>query len=166
MFSRRACPTSIIACLAGASQAGPRSSRRGRLDGHAGYLIAGSAFGSYVASPHTRGPILPGTRNFWDSYMSSACVLADITLATVCSQKYIHGLVLQSSKATLTRTTAYCHSMRARTREQRQRQIGVISEARVPPYITRRVSHPLSFSTLTPPTSQTGSSAADTPPKV
>ena len=89
MFSRRACPTSIIACLAGASQAGPRSSRRGRSDGHAGYLVAGSALGSSVASPHTRGPILPGTRNFWDPCMSSACVLADFTLATVC--KLVNG---------------------------------------------------------------------------
>ena len=86
VFSRRARSTSIIASIAGASQAGPRSPHRGRLDGHAGYLIAGSAFGRYVASPHTRGPILPGTRNFWKPCMSWACIQVASTLAIACYQ--------------------------------------------------------------------------------
>ncbi|KAI5823881.1 hypothetical protein K523DRAFT_402693 [Schizophyllum commune Tattone D] len=77
--------------------------------------------------------------------MSSACVLADITPATVCSQWYIHGLVLQSSKATLTRTNAYCHSMQARTREQRQRQIGAISEAPRAPALYNAARQPSSL---------------------
>ena len=174
MFSRRACPTSIIACLAGASQVSPRSSRRGRSDDHAGYLIAGSAFGRYVASPHTRGPILPGTRNFWDSYMSSPCVRTGITLATVCSQWYVHGLVLQSPKATLKRTNVYCHRINEglqrlcrHARENKGNDKLGLSPKHVPPhYITRLFRHPLFSSTPTPPTSQTVPSAADTPPKV
>ena len=121
VFSRRARSTSIIAGIAGASQAGPRSSRRGRSDGHAGHLIAGSALGSSVASPHTRGPILPGTRNFWDSCMLSACVTVVSASATVCRQCPFYFIfpVIQDPNVTLARPMK---AMRARTKEMPDRE--------------------------------------------